>query len=322
MLNYNRFLLIAIIFTNITGCTGFKKSMKELGNSMKKFENDISGRSAEKEKVKEYRDKRAAANLANAKGFNFHNYDVIGFKTGKNSEYVKSFIRKNTTPSSSHSGFKQKYTSQTSYYKKDGAVIIGTTGIVEHDTAYYITRLKEYDYLTGPISDDLKKQLFKKYGPPTIIFTHEPDNYIGVGKQRYYKNKYGKTVPEFFVTEYYWQFDKNGNLLPRNEKLGYATSDTREYFTTTEMIKPPTLPARMVYNRFHVTKCDKNCSYQLTAAVNIRHYDNADRVIRYSITLADMVLLDKLVTKAKVKKETNKKEQLKKKRLKNMQIDL
>lgn len=322
MPNSNKLIIIILALTCVTAC-------KEI----KKMEYAIQGRDYDKEMAN--KGKREADNIANAKGYNFHNYDVIGFKTGSNIDVVNNFIQKNSPSKHSRNGFKGEFSNKTAYLNGQEAVLIGTTGIVAHDIAYYITRIKEYNHLSGPEKHNLTQQLFEKYGPPTISYTEEPKYIFGIGRQKYYKNEYGMTVPEALVTEYYWQFDKEGNLKPKNEELSHMdhkffstkeykllTSDTREYLDTTEMVRPPRLQAETIFNKFHVVRCQENCGFQLTVAVISRYSDNVDRVIRYSTTLVDMTILDDATSKAKEYKKKLKDEKLNKERNKNMQINL
>ena len=328
MLNCNKIIIIMVVLTCVTACAGFKESMKS-------FEDTMNGRNSDEEKAS--RAKREATNAANAEGFNFHNYDVIGFETGVSSEVVDSFIQKNAPSTHSRTGFKGEYSSKLAY--REGhyeTVVIGTTGAAEHNVAYYITRIKQYNpHLSGPIKQNFTKQLFDKYGPPTIVFTEEPDTIFGIGEQKYYVNEYGMKVPEALVTEYYWQFDKNGNLKPKDEELSHLdhkffstdqykllTSDTRKYLTYTEMIRPPRQTADEIFNKFHIVRCSDNCGFQLTAAVITRRSNSADRVIRYSITLADMSLLGDATAKSKENYKKRMEDDLRKSRKKNTQIDL
>lgn len=312
MLHQCKVLVVLTFLMCVTAC-----SLEQVRENVQRSEHWMQGKDYDKEMAKkaqeeaeeaEFAAERAARNIENAKGFNFHNYDVIGFKNGVNKKVVDSFIQKNTSSRDEKDVFTRKDASKSYYYKSgefDETVIIGRTGVVEHDTAYYITNVKDYTKgNNGPLGKNLEKNLFEKYGPPTI-HTYETVKKFG----------YNALI-------YYWQFDKNGNLKP---KVEYSNNEMNEYLRSAEFIHPGVgFSAKDHYDGIGIQDCRGNCGYQLSVGILTRRFEGMTIVTRYSITLADMGIYNEKVTQTEANDKKRRKEEAQKwrNRVINKQVDL
>ena len=316
MIKFNATLMMVLpVLIGITACAS-------LGEKMRRIEASANDRDYDQEQAE------LKKRQAKAKGINFKKFDIRALKPGITLNELNEFINNNTNSGTSRADFKGQDSSRLAYIKKNEAqtetVLAGITGPFKHDTLYYIARMIEYANLSGPSPDSLIKSLKEKYGPPTFYkeFSATSNN------KSFFFDDSNNLKPASFISEYYWFFDKEGNLEP--EVQIFSADGRAEYLASKEIIRPPQVNIDKVFERYHVKGCKLDCGYKLSIAIEgkpdsagARHVRKGTvKVRRFSVNLADMSIWSDAKTQ---KNEYSKKQEeliLQQNKEKNKRIDL
>jgi hypothetical protein len=319
MSKYKNYIIIIFLLANISGC-------KDLKNSIQKFDHSLKGQNYNEEMRK--KEKTQSEFVAKAKGYNFHNLDIRGLKTGVSRQTIEKFMRDNTSSSDEvirsetfNSGTlgMERYAFYKAGESSEETVIAGITGADKSETAYFITRMKAYAYKTGPEIDVLANTLFEKYGPPSAISTRQQRSVKHRGGE--YISSFGKESQVKVAYRYYWFFDKDGNLKPRQI---LSWNETRDYLNDLEHVEPPEARIKSVFKKYNVSKCRDNCGFGISALVADEYYkDLKARIVKsYNITISDLSILKKSMDQAELIIKSQEIERVRNSREKNKQVDL
>ncbi|MCW9014218.1 MAG: hypothetical protein OQL06_10575 [Gammaproteobacteria bacterium] len=261
-------------------------------------------------------------------GHDFKNNDVLGVKPGTTvNDFSKAPDRRLNLRilESKNKSNSTRYIHKKPYdikAKPNELVFVGTVGIGENKTVYYVQRLNDYSRADlRPLTDKFLKTLKEKYGPESITIHYEDKRGNGSMALFWAYTDEGLLIsPKYYA--YNFPHNSNKSLLSYMSSMGYVRSPEfpiRLPEKDSLMTDKIALVSTISISDLTDSDCaiqGKPCKRMMSANIKFSNRDGQKEVSSFSLTLADMDLFNDIqrsvMAKLRSQEENNRRHQLEK----------